>query len=100
MGRRIAVRPKVRKYVTGTIPCSVMEYYEWFKMDRQIENKLYELIVYNVRTKDLETIKLRPREVNLFEQHIDKFKEVLQTADGKVWEKGDFKKLVKELKII
>ena len=100
MGKRQAVRRKVRKYITGTIPCSVMEYYEWFKMDRSFENQIFELIILNVKTKCIETVELRPREILLFRDHINEFEKVLQTADGKVWEKGKFKQLITELKSI
>jgi hypothetical protein len=96
--RRKKIRRRIEKHITTNIPCAVVEYYEWFKMDRRIENKVYEMIILNVRNNNLEHIEMRPSELALFRLNIHGFEKVVHTPDGKVWEKGNFKKLITDLK--
>ena len=96
--KRRNIRNRVKRHITTEVPCAVVEYYEWFKMDRKFENKVYELIILNVKWNYLEHIELREKEVAFFRKHIKNFEKVVHTPDGKVWEKGNFKKLITDLK--
>jgi len=94
--KRVRVRNKTRRILTGSKPCAVVEYYEWFKMDRRIENKKYELMYLSKKKEVVKFIELREDELQLLRSEQDNFSLMEDTPDGKVWEKNNFKALVKE----
>lgn len=94
--KRVKVRNKTRRILTESTPCAVVEYYEWFKMDRLIENKKYELMYLNKKQDAIRFIELREDELRLFWSEQENFSLVEDTKHGKVWERNDFKAVVKE----
>lgn len=75
-----------------------MEYFEWFKMDREIEDRKQEIIILDMEANHLVFLELRDSELIFFRENNGRFTQVENTSDGKVWEQGDFRKIVQELK--
>jgi hypothetical protein len=92
--KRTHIRNRVKSFLTSEKPCAFLEYYEWFKMDRMIENKKYELITLNQTHNQLQYLELRDSEVKLFRENMWRFRLHTDSQHGKVWDKGNFKELI------
>lgn len=97
MKRRCKVRSRIKKAILYQ-PCAVMQYFEWFKTDRDYEDIKLEIIILDLELNHLIFIELRESEELFFRENMGGFTKVEDNVDGKVWEQGEFRKIVKALK--
>ena len=81
---------KVEKQLKKGNPFAIMQSYEYFKLDKSLGQRNYELLKLN-DSGSLYCKKLNREEVNEFKSLIDQFELVIQNEHGRVWEFKGFR---------
>jgi len=90
-------KQRVRDLLKNETPCAVVCFLEWFKMDRNIENRKYELMIVSEVSGNILYRELDATEVSSFlSEHSFKFDVAEDNENGTVWDYGGFRKLGQE----
>ena len=89
---------KIEQLFKNNTPFSIMMYFESLKSNKKETNKVYELMQIKdgidkngKEFKYISFVVLKKEEVSFIKQNLNKFKEVINSKDGLIWEFNNFK---------
>jgi hypothetical protein len=86
---------RLEKLVKNEIPFAVMKYYETLKVEKNITNRVYELILLDKPQKNLLFFKLDNHDINFLRKNKHLFESKNKTSDGEVFEFNNFQEIYK-----
>lgn len=96
--KNISNMKKIEQLFKNNTPFSVMMYFESLKSNKKETNKVYELMQIKdgidkngKKFKYISFVVLKKEEVSFIKENLSKFKEVINSKDGLIWEFNNFK---------